>query len=131
MNNDTELGSKVARLLDRSLDDIKQGTLYRLQSARRASLEDYRVAETDAVAIGGGVGMLTRSGYNAHDRHFNAKMLLLLATLLLALAGTAYWQILQQDDDNEEIDSLLLSDDLPINAYLDKGFDAWLTHSSQ
>ena len=57
-------------------------------------------------------------------------MLLPLIALLLALAGTAYWQILQQDDNNDEIDSLLLSDDLPINAYLDKGFDAWLKRSS-
>ena len=125
MNNDTELGSKVARLLDRSLDDIKQGTLYRLQSARRASLEDYRLA-ADTIAVGGGA--LARSG---NGQHFNAKMLLLLATLLLSLAGTAYWQILQQEDEIDEIDALLLSDDLPINAYLDKGFDAWLTHSSQ
>ena len=32
----------------------------------------------------------------------------------------------------EEIDSALLADDLPINAYLDKGFQAWLSeHSSQ
>lgn len=128
MNNDTELGSKVARLLDRSLDGIKQGTLYRLQSARRASLENYRLA-ADTAAIGGGT--LARGGHSQHNQHFNAKMLLPLIALLFALAGTAYWQILQQEDDNEEIDSLLLSDDLPINAYLDKGFDAWLTHSSQ
>lgn len=127
MNNETELGSKVARLLDRSLDDIKQGTLYRLQLARRASLENYRLA-ADTVAVGGGA--LARSGNSQHFQHFNARMLLPLIALLLALAGTAYWQILQQDDNNDEIDSLLLSDDLPINAYLDKGFDAWLKRSS-
>lgn len=126
--NEPELGSKIARLLDRSLDGIKQGTLYRLQSARRASLENYRMAETDTVAVGGGV--FARSG---HDRHFNARMLLPLTALLLALAGAAYWQILQQRAENEngEIDSMLLADDLPINAYLDKGFDAWLKRSSQ
>jgi hypothetical protein len=34
--------------------------------------------------------------------------------------------------ENEEIDSALLADDLPINAYLDKGFQAWLSeHFSQ
>ena len=33
---------------------------------------------------------------------------------------------LQQGDENEEIDILVLADDLPINAYLDDGFDAWL-----
>jgi len=122
--NEQELGSKVARLLDRSLDGIKQGTLYRLQSARRASLENYRLA-ADTIAVGGGA--LAHSG---NRQHFNARMLLPLIALLLALAGTAYWQILQQDDNNDEIDSLLLSDDLPINAYLDKGFDAWLKRSS-
>ena len=37
---------KIAQLLDRGLDDIKQSTLNRLQSARRASLENYHMAET-------------------------------------------------------------------------------------
>ena len=44
--SETEVGREVAQLLDRGLDDIKQGTLNRLQSARRASLENYHVAET-------------------------------------------------------------------------------------
>ncbi len=37
--NESKLGNKIAQLLNRSLDDIEQHTLNRLQSARRASLE--------------------------------------------------------------------------------------------
>ena len=40
-----------------------------------------------------------------------------------------YWQTLQQGDENEEIDIMLLVDDLPVNAYLDNEFDAWLDPS--
>jgi len=35
----------------------------------------------------------------------------------------------QQIDEIEELDSALLSDDLPIDAYLDSGFVAWLRDS--
>jgi hypothetical protein len=34
-------------------------------------------------------------------------------------------------DEAEEIDSALLTSELPINAYLDQGFDAWLKRSSE
>ncbi|MGH8724065.1 MAG: DUF3619 family protein, partial [Burkholderiales bacterium] len=36
------------------------------------------------------------------------------------------WQQNQRAAELEEIDSLLLADDLPIDAYLDRGFQSWL-----
>ena len=44
--NEHEIGKKITQLLDLGLDDIKQSTLNRLQSARRASLENYHMAES-------------------------------------------------------------------------------------
>jgi hypothetical protein len=44
--------------------------------------------------------------------------------------GTYYWNHFEQAAENEEVDSALLSDDLPPAAYLDKGFQAWLERSS-
>ena len=39
--NEQELGREIAKLLDYSADEnIKQSTLYRLQSARRAALQN-------------------------------------------------------------------------------------------
>lgn len=119
--NESKLGNKIAQLLNRSLDDIEQHTLNRLQSARRASLEkNYRVVET-LVTAGDSP---TIRGENSS--YFNAKNLISLVTLLFVLAGVSYWQTLQYGDENGEIDIMLLADDLPINAYLDNEFDVWL-----
>ena len=124
--SETDVGREVARLLDRGLDDIKQSTFNRLQSARRASLENYHVAET-VVRLGqGGQVASSRGGYHGHSR---AGKLLSVITLLLALAGAMYWQSLQQSDENEEIEIMLLVDDLPIDAYLDDEFGEWLDQS--
>lgn len=118
--NEPELGRKVARLLDHGLGDIRQSTLNQLQSARRAALENYHMAEEIVTA---GHSASVRGG---HDSHVKTRKLLSLMTLLFALLSVIYWQTLQQSDENEEIDIMLLVDDLPINAYLNDEFDAWL-----
>jgi hypothetical protein len=121
--NDPQTGKKIAQMLDQGLDDIKQETLDRLQSARRASLENYRSAET-IVNVGRGA-----SARNGHEWHLKTRKFASLVSLLLALMGIVYWQGLQQGDENEDIDIMLLIDDLPVNAYLDNEFDAWLSGS--
>ena len=47
----------------------------------------------------------------------------LLAALALCFAAGVAAEI-------EEIDAAVLTGDLPLDAYLDKGFDAWLKPSS-
>ena len=118
--NEHEVGKKITKLLDLGLDDIKQSTLNRLQSARRASLENYHMAESVS-NVGQGA-----SARNGNEWQVKTGKLLSIIALLFTLAGILYWQTLQQGDENEEIDILVLADDLPINAYLDDGFDAWL-----
>ena len=51
------------------------------------------------------------------------------ASLLIAAAGFGYqqWQVYQQTREIEELDAQILSSDLPIDAYLDRGFQTWLT----
>lgn len=127
--NEQDLGRKIARLLDHSAGNIKQGTLYRLQSARRAAVEKYAAAEPATGWIWAG----RAAAQTGPERFLNTRFLLLFAALIIALAGVVYWQAAQQANGNdvEEIDTVLLADDLPINAYLDRGFDAWLEHSSR
>jgi hypothetical protein len=54
------------------------------------------------------------------------RILLPLAVLVAAASVTYTWQQNQRAAELEEIDSLLLTDDLPIDAYLDRGFQNWL-----
>ena len=49
-----------------------------------------------------------------------------LAALTVSVAALYTWQQNRVIADFEEIDSMLLTDDLPIDAYLDRGFQNWL-----
>jgi hypothetical protein len=55
-----------------------------------------------------------------------ARVLLPAAVLIVAVAGIYNWQEKQRLAEIVEIDSQLLTDDLPIDAYLDRGFENWL-----
>ncbi|MGH8733145.1 MAG: DUF3619 family protein [Burkholderiales bacterium] len=54
------------------------------------------------------------------------RVLIPLAVLVASGAALYTWQQNQRAAELEEIDSLLLTDDLPIDAYLDRGFQNWL-----
>jgi hypothetical protein len=119
--NESELGKKVAQLLDHSLDNIDQSILSRLQSGRKASIENYREYEMLATAAGNSPDIS-----KPHSPYFTIKNILPFVTLLLILISYTYWQSFKYSDENDDIDILLLADDLPINAYLDNDFDVWL-----
>ena len=55
-----------------------------------------------------------------------------LGIALIVAAGFGYqqWQAYQQMNDLEETDAAILSSDLPIDAYLDRGFQNWLKRAS-
>ena len=60
------------------------------------------------------------------------RLLLSGLLLVLGLLATNYWyqaQQAQQAEETLEIDAAVLTGDLPIDAYMDKGFDAWLKSS--
>lgn len=118
--NEQELGKKIAKILDFSADEnIKQSTLYRLQSARRAALENYHPTPK-IMNLGSGASV-----YGGHGAHLPAAKLLLLLTLLFVLTNIVYSQF-GDTDKNAAIDAMLLADDLPIDAYIDNEFNEWL-----
>ncbi len=129
--NEQELAGKIVQHLEHGLGHLKQGTLYQLQSARKAALERYREAPQPALVPAWAGDIAFRLN---HGRYFNARNLLALGLLLLSLIGVTYWQLVIQSNaanDVAEIDASLLTGELPINAYLDRDFEAWLKRSSQ
>ena len=126
--NEQELAGKIVRHLNAGLGTIKQGTSYQLQSARQAALDHYREAPQPLFGLAWAGDVAFRV---SHNRYFNARNLLALGLLVLSLIGVTYWQLVVQANDIAEIDVSLLTDDLPINAYLDSNFEAWLKRSSQ
>lgn len=124
--NELDLGRKIARHLEQGANQLKQGTLYRLQAARNAALQKYHAEPAFGLAGEGLAASRLR-----HSQLRSVRFLLPLALVLLSLGGIVYWQTAKHSNDIEEIDAHLLTDDLPINAYLDKDFDAWLKRSVQ
>ena len=57
---------------------------------------------------------------------FSLRVLLPTLLLVAGLISIYNWQQEQRAANNEELDAQLLTDDLPIDAYLDRGFEAWL-----
>ena len=133
--DEQDLGRKIASRLDQGTAELRQGTAYRLQSARQAALG--RMAERadspkhasalEWAGSGGSSGTLGRA------RHWLTDYRLWLAILVIAggVYFYNYWTILQQASEIAELDSALLGSDLPPDALLDKGFENWLNRSGQ
>ena len=116
-----DLASRIVRRLDRGLGDIDQRTLAKLRSARETALERFEPQPAWAFAWSGS------GGSRINTRTSNFRHLLSVVALLVAISGMVYWQRLQNVEDPVDIDAKLLSGELPIDAYLDKGLDSWLT----
>lgn len=125
---DHELTKKLVQYLDYGVDHLEPGVRERLAAARRTALSHYR--EKPATVLG-----LAWAGPAAvrltEHRLYNARLLIATAALLLATVGVIYWQSTGPANGLTDIDLNLLIDELPINAYLDKGFDSWLKRSSR
>ena len=123
---DDDLARKVVGALDRSVDRLDAGTRERLAAARRLALSRHRVQTEPVWSLAW--AMNAASPRNAY-RQYGARYLLVACAFVLAISGFTYWQTTTSIADFAEIDVNLLTDDLPINAYLDSGFDSWLKRS--
>ena len=114
---------KVRHALEHGADNLDGITRNKLQAARQNALAHQK---TSAVGLSlAGIGHFTSDILLPQ-----ARTLVAISALVIGVVGTYYWNNFQQAEDNEEVDSALLSTDLPINAYLDHGFHAWLEQPS-
>jgi len=118
--NEAQFGDRIRHLLNQSLE-LDTRTAGRLRAARETALARQRPEPAPALAWADNV-LGTSGGWAGVSLR-----LILPLILLVASAGTLYnWQQKQLAAEVEEIDVQLLSDDLPIDAYLDRGFQNWL-----
>jgi hypothetical protein len=124
--NEHNLGYRVRQILnqDLALDEKK---LARLKAAREQAIARQRVTAPRMVLAW--ADNLTGSAEGSASVF--SRFLLPAALLILGLVAINSWQQSQAVQELVEIDSAVLTSDLPIDAYLDRGFDAWLKRSSQ
>jgi len=124
---ESETAKKIATYLDIGAATLKSGTAYRLQQARAAALASLSAGQrvpglqmAHALA-GGGMGESRRSPWT------NVRLWVGIAAFVaVAGFGLQQWRAVQQVREFEELDAQILSSDLPIDAYLDRGFQNWL-----
>jgi uncharacterized protein DUF3619 len=131
--SDEQFAKKLTVLLDRAADEISPGIAYRLQQARARALDGEHATATEpqtAHALAGSIGGAARGmrGSAENDRPLWAQWRLWIgiAAITGAVFGWQQWHAYRQILTYEELDAQILSSDLPIDAYLDRGFDAWL-----
>lgn len=120
--NEIEFGYKVRQLLNTGSHQIGRRLSDRLHLARQSALAEHRPVGLWSLA---GIGNLFGDAFYPYLRVMAA-----VFALSAGAVGAYYWNMFQQAADNEDIDSALLSDELPPSAYIDRGFQAWLERAS-
>lgn len=134
-SREEEFAGKVGVHLDRAVADLRPGLAYRLQQARGQALARLAGSEREAAA-GGLVGAQGLVGAGAGGANLPAgtsrpvvtpvRLGLAAAMLALAMLGWQQWRAWQELAELEDIDTRILSSDLPIDAFVDRGFQQFL-----
>jgi Protein of unknown function (DUF3619) len=124
--NEDQIGAKARNLLNQGLT-LDSTKVSRLRAAREQALARQRQESWVLIPQWAGRVFVPNSG--------PARLLLPLVFGILALIAFQYFQTIQTNnqivDELVEIDAGVLKGELPIDAYLDSGFQAWLKKSSE
>lgn len=131
--SDINFAYKVRHALNENLDVLPMSSLDRLANARKVALSRKKAERPMRLLASGQV-------LAGHVGHFFSEPISWLGRLGIAaplLAGAllfiGLYQFEQQQRISEtaDIDAAVLSDDLPLSAYLDHGFNAYLDSKAQ
>ncbi len=119
--NEPQFGNKVRQILNQGAQ-LDEKSLARLRSAREHALKRQRLsAPAEASAwtdtLVGGFGGFTG---------LSLRLILPMAVLVGGLLAISGWQQNLRTAEVAELDAMLLTDELPLDAFLDKGFENWL-----
>lgn len=122
--NELHFAYKIRQQLNLGLHDLRPEVAGRLSNARQAALDCQKQAVSQSV-------LATAGGFVQHRlENMRFKQVFTALTLFLSVVFSTFWLADQRVTELGAIDSALLADDLPIGAFTDKGFDAWLKSAS-
>ena len=119
--NEERYASRVRQTLNHGLKDIPPASARRLEAARHLALSRQKQAEPQMAPAGHHASWFQTATDNRH-----LKQILAALALLLGMWISFYLDSVNYIRAVEEVDSALLSDDLPPEALLDNDFFEWL-----
>jgi len=135
--NEFEFAHKICHALDENAASLPATTVNKLAAARRVALARKKPEAAAArafvpvLAPAGAASGLQRAGLPERRLPPLRRFMRILPILALVggVAVIAYWENLQRAAELADIDAAMLNDELPLNAYLDHGFNAYLSRA--
>lgn len=124
--NEERCARRVRQALNHGLNDISPAVARRLEAARHLALSRQKQPEAQ-LALSGGLGALT---FRPGSPIPYLKQILAVLALLTGMWLSFYWHSVQYVSELEEVDSALLAEDLPPEAFMDDEFFTWLKEDS-
>ena len=131
--DDLNFAYKVRHALNEKLDDLPASTTDRLAAARKAALARKKADAPVRVAVRKNVLAGMASQLFAEPLSWLGRMSVVIPLLVLVAGAAGIYQFEQEQQIAElaELDAAVLSDELPLSAYMDHGFNAYLTKRTQ
>lgn len=131
--DDLNFAYKVRHALNEKLDDLPASTTDRLAAARKLALSRKKADAPAAVAVRKDVLAGIASHLLVEPLSWLGRMSVIIPLLLLVggMVGIYQFEHEQHIAELAEIDAAVLSDELPLSAYMDHGFNAYLTKREQ
>jgi len=121
-SQEREIAQAVIRALEHGTAGLDRRVVAQLAAARDDALSRHDASPSWGMAWAGHVKSRLFEYPASGLRHA-----LSVAILIFGLMGVVFWQSGGgRSYELADIDMRLLTDDLPLDAYLDKGFDSWL-----
>ena len=127
--DDINFAYKVRHALNARLDDMPASTADRLANARKMAVSRKKAhapAKLAQRSLAGSVG-----AFFSFSSLGRAGVAIPLMALVAGLAGIYQYEQERRIAEIAELDAAVLSDELPLTAYLDHGFNAYLAQRVQ
>jgi hypothetical protein len=108
-------GKDIRQLLNRSAAGLEASTVQKLDQARVEALDHFEAMCADPALALAGMG---RQVSGPRQKIYRWLAILLLAASLAGAIGY-YWQQSSEHDSGDDIDIAILTDDMPMDAYVD------------
>lgn len=129
--NEQQFAQTLRNTLDESAARLPYRVTHRLELARNAALARQRTAQVQFAPSAAGAGSL-RLTPGEHPLWWRLGVTLVpVLVVAFGLMAISVWNDTETADEIAEIDTAVLTDEVPLAAYTDRGFGVFLKNSRQ
>jgi hypothetical protein len=132
--NEQQFTREIRAALDEASGRLPFRVVHRLEQARLAALSRQRTGTVRVVASARQVALAGAGGPSQESQSPWRRVLVTLLPVLALIAGLmaiSVWNDTETADEIAEIDSAMLTDEVPLTAYTDRGFGVFLKNSRE